>query len=179
VYTILCFTVLYLELQSKRNAVWSRLVQRLKRLKFDRTHTSVSTLLSLQFSSHCKIKEHAIIFALRPAIFRHLTPLLHTWQSLLKKLCFIPQLCLLTCNYSSPVSLPVITLVLLGGYVCSQMTLRTPNTAPTRSPFVTLLSRRAQSGRWSSFGKRVWFTESHIVLISSFFTCFIYSIYCW
>jgi len=38
----------------------------------------------------------------------------------------------------------------------------------TRSPFVTLLSRRAQSGRWSSFGKRVWFTESHIVLIISF-----------
>ena len=33
------------------------------------------------------------------------------------------------------------------------------------SPFVTLLSRRAQSFRWSSFGKRVWFTESHIVLI--------------
>ena len=33
-----------------------------------------------------------------------------------------------------------------------------------RSPFVTLLSRRAQSGSWSPFGKRVWFTESHIVL---------------
>jgi len=49
-----------------------------------------------------------------------------------------------------------------------------------RSPFVTLLSRRAQSGRWSSFGKRVWFNESHILLIISFFTCcFIYSIYCW
>jgi len=31
-------------------------------------------------------------------------------------------------------------------------------------PFVTLLSQRAQYGRWSSFGKRVWFTESHIVL---------------
>jgi len=38
----------------------------------------------------------------------------------------------------------------------------------TRSPFVTLLSRRAQFGRWSSFGKRVWFTVSHTVLIISF-----------
>jgi len=37
-----------------------------------------------------------------------------------------------------------------------------------RSPFVTLLSRRAQTGRWSSFGKRVWFTESHTVLITYF-----------
>ena len=37
-----------------------------------------------------------------------------------------------------------------------------------RSHFVTLLSRRAQSGRWSSFVKRVWFTESHRVLITSF-----------
>jgi hypothetical protein len=37
-----------------------------------------------------------------------------------------------------------------------------------RSPSVTLLSRRAQSGRWSSFGKRVWFTESHKVSIISF-----------
>jgi hypothetical protein len=33
----------------------------------------------------------------------------------------------------------------------------------TRSPFLTLLPRRAQSGRWSSFGKRVWFTETRIV----------------
>jgi len=38
----------------------------------------------------------------------------------------------------------------------------------TQPSFVTLLSRRAQSGRLSSFGKRVWFTESHIVLIISF-----------
>ena len=38
----------------------------------------------------------------------------------------------------------------------------------TQSPFLSLLSRRAQSGRWSSFGKRVWFTESHIVLIIVF-----------
>jgi len=48
----------------------------------------------------------------------------------------------------------------------------------TRSPFVTLLSRRAQSGRWSSFGRRVWFTESHLVLLS-FPLCFIYSFYFW
>ena len=48
----------------------------------------------------------------------------------------------------------------------------------TRPPFLTLLSRRARSCRWSYFGKRVWFTESHLVLIISFFTCFIYSIYC-
>ena len=33
----------------------------------------------------------------------------------------------------------------------------------TLSPCLTLLSRRVQS-----FGKRVWFTESHIVLIISF-----------
>jgi len=42
----------------------------------------------------------------------------------------------------------------------------------TWSPFVTLLSRRAQSGRWSFFGKRVWFSESHIVLIISFYPLF-------
>jgi len=50
----------------------------------------------------------------------------------------------------------------------------------TRPPFVTLLSRRAQSGRRSSFGKRVWLTESHIVLIIYFllvlFTQFILDI---
>jgi len=28
---------------------------------------------------------------------------------------------------------------------------------PTRSPFVTWLSWCTQSGRWSSFGKQVWF----------------------
>jgi len=50
----------------------------------------------------------------------------------------------------------------------------------TRLPFVTLLSRRAQSGRWSSFGKRVWFSDSHKGLIISFSTCcFIYSNYSW
>jgi len=32
----------------------------------------------------------------------------------------------------------------------------------TRSPFLTWLSRRSQSGRWSCFGKRLWFTESNI-----------------
>ena len=40
------------------------------------------------------------------------------------------------------------------------------------------LSRRAQYSRWSSFGKRAWFTESHLPLIISFFTrCFTYSIF--
>ena len=34
-----------------------------------------------------------------------------------------------------------------------------------RSPFVTLLSRSALSGRWSSYGKRVCFTDSHLVLV--------------
>jgi len=54
---------------------------------------------------------------------------------------------------------------------CEQPTTETTSTrSTTRSPFVTCLSRRSQSGRWSSFRKRVWFTESHIVLIiSSFF----------
>ena len=37
---------------------------------------------------------------------------------------------------------------------------------------VTLLSRLAQSGRWSSFRKQVWFTESHIVLVISFLLMF-------
>jgi len=35
----------------------------------------------------------------------------------------------------------------------------------TQSPFLNWLSRHAQSGRWSSFGKWVWFTESNIVLV--------------
>jgi hypothetical protein len=48
----------------------------------------------------------------------------------------------------------------------------------TRSPFLTWLSRRAQSGRWSSFGKWVWFNESHTALFIFTF-CFIYSIYSW
>ena len=41
------------------------------------------------------------------------------------------------------------------------------DTSSTRPPFVTLLSRRVQSGRCSSFGKRVWFTESYIVIVFS------------
>ena len=57
--------------------------------------------------------------------------------------------------------------------------LNVPRRSSARSPFLTLLSRRSHSGRWFSFGKRVWFIESHIVLIISFFTCFIYLIYCW
>jgi hypothetical protein len=45
---------------------------------------------------------------------------------------------------------------------------------------LTWLSRRAQFGRCSSFGKRVWFTESRIILVISFFTCcFIYSFCSW
>jgi len=32
------------------------------------------------------------------------------------------------------------------------------------SPFITCMSRRAQSGRRISFGSRVWFIESHLVL---------------
>jgi len=38
----------------------------------------------------------------------------------------------------------------------------------TRSPFLSLLPRRAQYGRCFSFEKRVWFTESHIVLFTQF-----------
>ena len=36
-------------------------------------------------------------------------------------------------------------------------------------PFLTWLSWCAQSGRWFSFGKRVWFTESNIVLVIYFY----------
>ena len=36
-------------------------------------------------------------------------------------------------------------------------------------PFVTLLPRRAQSGRRSSSEKRMWFTESHLVFVVFFF----------
>ena len=35
----------------------------------------------------------------------------------------------------------------------------------TRSPFLSFLSQRAQSGRRTSFGRWMWFTESHIVLV--------------
>jgi hypothetical protein len=41
-----------------------------------------------------------------------------------------------------------------------------------RSPFVTWMSQCAQSGRWSSFGKRVRFTESNIVFVISFYLLF-------
>ena len=50
----------------------------------------------------------------------------------------------------------------------------------TRSPFVTLLSRRAQSGRWSSYWERVM--VHRITFICSdflFHLCFIYSFYSW
>jgi len=44
----------------------------------------------------------------------------------------------------------------------------------TRSFFVTLLFPRAQSGRWSSFGKWVWFTESNNFNYF-LFTCFLFT----
>ena len=37
---------------------------------------------------------------------------------------------------------------------------------------LTWLSWYAQSGRWSSFGKRVWFSESNIVLVISYYLLF-------
>jgi len=36
------------------------------------------------------------------------------------------------------------------------------DTYSTWSPYVPCLSRRAQSGRRTSFGRRVWFNKSHI-----------------
>jgi len=62
-----------------------------------------------------------------------------------------------------------------------QLNLLTPPPLRTKflsTPLVSLLSRRAQSGRWSSFGKRVWFTESH-TFNYFFLTRFIYSSYSW
>jgi hypothetical protein len=47
----------------------------------------------------------------------------------------------------------------------------------TRSPFLTWLSQRAESGRCSSFGKRVWFTESNIVLIISFYLFYLLNLF--
>jgi hypothetical protein len=38
----------------------------------------------------------------------------------------------------------------------------------TRSPFLPWLSKRAQSDRKTSFGRRVWFTESNTVLVIFF-----------
>ena len=40
--------------------------------------------------------------------------------------------------------------------------------------FLPCLSRHTQSGTWSSSGKRVWFTESHMYLIISFVYLLIY-----
>jgi len=50
----------------------------------------------------------------------------------------------------------------------------------TRSPFVILLFRRAQSGRWSSYREtgvvhRITFSFSDFL----FYLCFIYSFYSW
>ena len=42
------------------------------------------------------------------------------------------------------------------------------HTYSTRSPFLSLLPRCALYGRCFFFGKRVWFTESHIVLFTQF-----------
>ena len=55
-----------------------------------------------------------------------------------------------------------------------------PNSYSTLSPYVPCLSQHVQSGKWTSFGKRVWFTKSHIILVIFFFTYwFIYSFYPW
>ena len=48
------------------------------------------------------------------------------------------------------------------------LTLQDSDNGSTQSPFVSLLSRHSQYGRWSSFGKWVWFTKSHIDLIIVF-----------
>ena len=42
-------------------------------------------------------------------------------------------------------------------------------------PFLPLLSRRAQVGRWFSFGKRLWFTESQTVLVIPFLLTVIFT----
>jgi len=54
-------------------------------------------------------------------------------------------------------------------HCCLNKLLRKSRTYCTRSPFLNLLSRHAQSGRWSSLGKRVWFTESAICLYLFFY----------
>jgi hypothetical protein len=43
----------------------------------------------------------------------------------------------------------------------------------TWSPLSTWLSRRAQLCRWSSFGKPLWFTEWHIVLVIYFYSFYL------
>ena len=58
---------------------------------------------------------------------------------------------------------PVVTQPVINRWIYHNLTV----IISTGSTFVTLLSRCAQSGRWSSFGKRGWFTESHVVLIIS------------
>jgi hypothetical protein len=45
----------------------------------------------------------------------------------------------------------------------------------TQSSFVPCLSQHAQSGSRTTFGRQVWFTESHIILVIFFAYCFIYS----
>ena len=74
-------------------------------------------------------------------------------------------------------------LLLANNFICKTANGKTKEcccTGCTRSPFLTWVSRRAQSGRWSSFDRRVWFTESHIVLVIYFivvlFTQFILNI---
>jgi hypothetical protein len=42
----------------------------------------------------------------------------------------------------------------------------------TRSPLLTWLSLCVQSGRWSSFGKWVWFSKSNIDLVIYFYMLF-------
>ena len=54
-------------------------------------------------------------------------------------------------------------------YGCMEKYHKTACTSSTWYPFLTWLSRHAQSGRWSSFGKWVWFTESNIVLVISLY----------
>jgi hypothetical protein len=50
-------------------------------------------------------------------------------------------------------------------YVCDLFRHKMLHTLPDHS-FELNCPDVTQSGRWSSFGKRVWFTESHIYVIS-------------
>jgi len=52
---------------------------------------------------------------------------------------------------------------------CSTTVVSKPRFCSTWSPFSTWLSPRTQSGRRSSFGKWVWFTESNTVSVISFY----------
>ena len=58
-------------------------------------------------------------------------------------------------------------------FVCMFVCLFVVATQCTHSPYVPSLSQSVHSGRRMSFGRRVWFSESHIILVISF--CFIYS----